>query len=73
MLQLLQRAAYVLVKDVTRNVRKILRFSCLETLFKIALTKFLSILHSKFEMPPIRKMVSLKKMHNFCIGRFLSV
>jgi hypothetical protein len=35
---------------------------------RIALTKFLSILHSKFEMPSIRKIVSLKKMHNFCIG-----
>jgi hypothetical protein len=34
------------------------------------MTKFLHIFHSKFEMPPIMKIVPLKKMNNFYIGRF---
>jgi hypothetical protein len=39
-------------------------------LFITALTKILSILHSKIEMPPKSKVVPLEKLDNFYIGRF---
>jgi hypothetical protein len=44
-------------------------FSWFKTLFKQPLTEFLSSKTSKFEMPPIREVVSLEKMDNFYIGR----
>jgi hypothetical protein len=37
---------------------------------RLALTAYLYIFHSKSQMPLIMKSVSLKKMNNFCIGRF---
>jgi hypothetical protein len=40
-------------------------FPWFKTLFKRPLTEFLSSNTSKFEMPPIRKVVSLEMMNNF--------
>jgi hypothetical protein len=37
------------------------------------LTKFSTLFHSKFKMPPNMKVVSLEKLDNFYIGRFWSV
>jgi hypothetical protein len=45
-------------------------FCTTQTLFIWPLTEFLSFKTSKFEMPQIRKVVSLDKMYNFFIGRF---
>jgi hypothetical protein len=48
-------------------------FPWFKTLFKRPLTEFLSSKTSKFEMPPIGKVVSLKMTNNFYIGRFGSI
>jgi hypothetical protein len=40
-------------------------FPWFKTLFKRPLTEFLSSSTSKFEMPPIRKVVSLEMTNNF--------
>jgi hypothetical protein len=45
-------------------------FPRFKTLFKRPLTEFLSSNTSKFEMPPIGKVVSLETTNNFYIGRF---
>jgi hypothetical protein len=37
---------------------------------RLQLTKFFTLFHSKFEMPPKSKVVSLEKLDNFYIGRF---
>jgi hypothetical protein len=39
----------------------------------LQLTKFFILFHSKIEMPLNMKVVSLDKLNNFHIGRFLSV
>jgi hypothetical protein len=36
----------------------------------LPLTKIFTPLHSKFEMPPIMKIMSSERMHNFYIGQF---
>jgi hypothetical protein len=36
---------------------------------RLQLTKFFTIFHSKFEMPPRSKVVSFEKLDNFCIER----
>jgi hypothetical protein len=48
-------------------------FECLSTLVngtQLQLTKFFTIFHYKFAMPPKSKIVSLEKLDNFYIGRF---
>jgi hypothetical protein len=37
---------------------------------RLQLTKFFTLFHSKFEMPPKSKVVSLKKLDNFDIARY---
>jgi hypothetical protein len=48
-------------------------FCTTQNTIHMAFTEFLSFESSYFEMLPIRKVVSLEKMYNFCIGRFWSV
>jgi hypothetical protein len=63
-----QRAIGCLVKGLAGNVRCKTGSARLQLLFNLPLTKFLSLKSSNFEMPPIRKVVSLEKMYKFCIG-----
>jgi hypothetical protein len=48
---------------------KMLSFLALVNSARLQLTKFFTIFHSKFEMPPKRKVVSLEKLDNFYIWR----
>jgi hypothetical protein len=49
---------------------KFMSFFALVNSARLQLTKFFTLFHSKFEMPPKSKVVPLKKMDNFYIGRF---
>jgi hypothetical protein len=50
-------------------VAKMMSFSTLVNSTRLQLTKFFSIFHSKFEMPPKSKVVSLEKLDNVYIRR----
>jgi hypothetical protein len=71
-LQLLQRLAYEILLRLIRNLAQTFCFSRLSQKTKAGLTEILNKFHSKFQMPPIIKIVSLEKANNFYIGRFWS-
>jgi hypothetical protein len=64
-LQLLQRVIGVLMIGLIGNVSRISVFARLKTLFIWPSSEFLSLKTSKFEMLPIREVVSVEKLENF--------
>jgi hypothetical protein len=52
------------------NVKKSSGFHGADESEKLQLTEIFTNFHSKFEMPPKRKVVSLKKLDKLYIGRF---
>jgi hypothetical protein len=69
-LQYLQRPTYVLVTGLVGNASWKSAFARLKSLFIWLLTEFLSSNTSKFETPPIGKVVSSKRRTTFILADF---
>jgi hypothetical protein len=69
-LQLSQRATYVLINGLSRNIGRSWKNSRPQLTVTACSTQFLANLHSKLEWPPITKNVFPEITNNFRIGRF---